>query len=100
LWQIPLPLPELVQSAPASIRSLRCRRGRSRPVEAGTQTLATVGGFVGAGADIMAGRSWTFGVNGGHTWMADFPKPLKGHRNFSGLTLGASVGWLWGKGTS
>jgi hypothetical protein len=58
----------------------------------------TFGGFVGAGADVVLGRRWSLGVSGGYNWMADFPKALGTRKNFSGVDVGVSLGWMWGKG--
>jgi len=66
---------------------------------AGTRVAMTVGGFVGAGADVLIGRRWSLGVSAGYNWMADFSEPLGTRKNFSGLDVGVSLGWIWGKGT-
>jgi hypothetical protein len=67
-------------------------------VHAGTYTETAVGGLVGGGVDVHAGRHWSFGVEGGYHWMSNFSQPVGALRNYSGWQLTASVGWVFGKG--
>ncbi len=65
---------------------------------AGSRNAATVGGFFGAGTDILVGRSWSLGVHAGYNWMADFSKPIGDRDNYSGFQVSVGIGWLFGKG--
>jgi hypothetical protein len=67
-------------------------------VFAGTRTVATVGGFVGGGGDVLLGRRWSLGVSAGYNWMADFRETIGARKNYSGVDVGVSIGWMWGKG--
>ena len=67
-------------------------------VFAGSRSAMTFGGFVGAGTDVVLGRRWSLGVSGGYNWMADFPRALGTRKNYSGVDVGVSLGWMWGKG--
>ena len=64
----------------------------------GSRTRATIGGHLGAGVDAMLGRSWSLGVGVGYNWMADFSRPVGARDNYSGLDVGVSLGWLFGRG--
>ena len=65
---------------------------------AGSQSAATVGGFFGAGVDVLTGRWFSLGVNAGYNWMADFSKPIGGRDNYSGFQVSVGLGLLFGKG--
>ena len=64
----------------------------------GTREAMTFGAFVGAGADVLLGRRWSLGVGAGYNWMASFSEPIGTRKNYSGLDVGVSLGWMWGKG--
>jgi hypothetical protein len=66
----------------------------------GTRTLGALGGSLGAGVDVMLGRSCAVGLSAGYDWMTDFAEPFGGRRNYSGADVTLSVGWLFGKGTA
>jgi hypothetical protein len=72
--------------------------GQSSPF-VGARAAMTFGVFAGAGADVVLGRRWSIGVSAGYNWMANFSKPIGSRRNYSGLDVGVSLGWIWGKGT-
>jgi hypothetical protein len=65
---------------------------------AGAQSAATAGGHLGAGVDVLLGRSWSIGVSAGYNLMADFSKPIGGRYNYNGFEATVSFGWLFGKG--
>jgi outer membrane autotransporter protein len=65
---------------------------------AGSQSAATAGGHVGAGVDVLIGRSWSIGVNAGYNLMADFSKPIGSRYNYNGFEAAVNLGWLFGKG--
>lgn len=69
-------------------------------VQAGSSTEAAIGGLVGGGIDAHASRRWSFGVEAGYRWMADFSRPVGGASNFHGFQLTAGVGWVFGNGDS
>ncbi len=43
------------------------------------------------------GRRWSIGVSGGYNWVADFPETLGTRKDFGGVDMGISIGWMWGK---
>lgn len=63
-----------------------------------SRSAVTVGGTVGVGADVLAGRNWSVGVGAGYNWMANFSTSIGSRRNYSGFDVSISLGWLWGKG--
>ena len=67
-------------------------------VHAGIYTETAIGGLLGGGLDVHAGRHWSFGVEGGYHWMSNFSQPVGAVRNYSGFQLAASFGWVFGKG--
>jgi hypothetical protein len=67
-------------------------------VHAGSYSATAMGGVVGAGIDVHAGRHWSFGVEAGYYWMSDFSQPVGALRNYSGFQMAASFGWVFGKG--
>ena len=70
----------------------------SSTVFAGTRAAMTFGGFVGAGADVLLGRSCSIGVSAGYNWMADFSVAIGTRKNYSGLDVGVAIGWMLGRG--
>jgi hypothetical protein len=68
-------------------------------VFAGSRSLGTVGGYIGAGVDVHLNRRWSFGLSAGYNWMVPFSEPIGKRDNYSGLDLRLSVGWLFGKGS-
>jgi len=66
-------------------------------VISGSMTRTAAGGLFGGGVDVHAGRRWSFGLEAGYHWMADFADPIGGRRNYSGFQLAAGFGWLFGK---
>ena len=62
------------------------------------QTTAAFGGHAGGGVDMPLGRHFMLGVTSGYNLMMDFPEPLGGKRNYSGLEAGVSLSWVFGKG--
>ena len=69
----------------------------SGSVISGSMTRTAAGGLFGGGLDVHAGRRWSFGLEAGYHWMADFDDPIGGRRNYSGFQLAAGFGWLFGK---
>lgn len=61
---------------------------------------ATIGGFVGGGVDLHAGRTCVFGVEAGYNWMGDFSRPISGNDNYSGPTVSVNMGFMWGHGST
>lgn len=67
-------------------------------VFAGTRAAMTLGGFVGGGVDVLLGRRWSLGVNGGYRWTADFSETIGTRKNYTGVDAGIGIGWMWGAG--
>jgi hypothetical protein len=67
-------------------------------VRAGSYSETAIGGLVGGGMDVHAGRHWSFGLEAGYHWMANFSQPIGATRNYSGFQLAASFGWVFGRG--
>jgi hypothetical protein len=63
-----------------------------------TKTLGTYGGYFGGGLDLQMGRNFMLGIAMGYHLMADFPEPLAGEENYSGIELGAGLSLLLGRG--
>lgn len=72
--------------------------GATSGVFSGTQTLTTIEGQIGAGADVHIGRRWSIGLNAGYNRMRSFSAPIGGRRNYSGFELGFGFGLLFGRG--
>ena len=54
----------------------------------------TVEGQVGVGVDFHLARAWSIGLTGTYNWMGDLPA----RRNYGGVEVGATFGWLFGRG--
>ena len=63
-------------------------------------STATIGGFVGGGVDLHAGRTCVFGIDAGYNWMGDFSRPVGGSSNYSGPTVSVNLGFMWGHGST
>lgn len=63
-----------------------------------SRTLTAMGGHLGGGIDIQAGRHVMFGANAGYHFVTDFTEPLGGRENYSGPEFGLGISWLFGKG--
>lgn len=70
----------------------------SGSAQAGSSIQTAVGGLVGGGVDVHAGRRWSFGVEGGYRWMSDFSRPVGGVSHYRGFQLTAGFGWVFGRG--
>ena len=66
----------------------------------GIHNEATIGGFVGGGLDLHAGRTCVFGVEAGYNWMGDFGANVGGTNNYSGPTVSVNLGFMWGRGST
>jgi len=68
-------------------------------VVSGSMSRTAVGGLLGGGVDVHAGRRWSVGLEAGYHWMADFDDPIGGRRNYSGFQFAVGFGWVFGKGS-
>jgi uncharacterized caspase-like protein len=64
----------------------------------GSRVQTTIGGHLLLGVDFHLDRSFSIGVHGGYTWMADFSEPAGTRDNYSGPEIGFSLGFLFGEG--
>ena len=67
-------------------------------VTTNNSTRATFGTHFGGGVDVHVARSVSLGLGAGYNAMVNFSEPLGGHKNFNGVQMSMSIGWLFGKG--
>ncbi len=67
-------------------------------VRAGDDAQVTVGAQAGAGVDVLLGRRWSMGFGTGYNWVDEFARPVGERRDFSGIEMTLSLGWLFGSG--
>jgi hypothetical protein len=70
----------------------------SSGIHESTRVLGTFGVQLGGGLDIPMGRHFMAGINVGYNMLADFPEPVAGKANYSGIEVGAGISLLLGKG--
>ena len=63
-------------------------------VSAGSTVRATLGGQVGGGIDVFAGRSFSLGITVTYNRMINFSEPVGAWRNFNGPQAALGIGWL------
>jgi hypothetical protein len=56
------------------------------------------GARVGAGIDVLAGRTFTFTAGGGYRMVREFEQPIGGRTKFSGAEITLGMGLLLGRG--
>ena len=61
-------------------------------------SATTVGGDVLGGLDFHLARPFSFGLSGGYSWMRGFSDPFVARKNFGGVQVRFSFGFLFGKG--
>jgi hypothetical protein len=67
-------------------------------VSAESTARTTVGGQLGGGIDVFAGRSFSLGTSVTYNVMSNFPERVGVWRNFNGVQAAFGVGWVFGKG--
>jgi hypothetical protein len=61
-------------------------------------TMGAFGSELGLGVDFILARPLMLGARTSYILATDFPEPLAGKKNYSGLEFVVSVSWLFGRG--
>ena len=64
----------------------------------GSHSESVLGGRVGAGIDLLAGRHFTFSTSVGLRMVSEFAQPIGGRTKFSGAEFNLGMGVLFGRG--
>jgi hypothetical protein len=67
-------------------------------VQTGDIARGSVFGRVGGGLDVHVTHAFSIGMSAAYNWMLDFPEPIGGQKNFSGVQVAVAFGWVFGKG--
>jgi hypothetical protein len=69
-------------------------------VNTSNSTMGAFGVEPGLGIDFLIGHRFMLGVLGSYRLVTDFPEPLGGRENYSGLEFSVSLSFLFGRGFS
>jgi hypothetical protein len=61
-------------------------------------TMGAFGSELGLGVDFILARPLMLGAKTSYLLATDFPEPLAGRRNYSGLEFAVNISWLFGRG--
>jgi hypothetical protein len=67
-------------------------------ISANTSNMGAFGGEFGLGVDIIVAHRFMLGAKASYFAVTDFPEPLAGKDNYSGLEFSVSFGFLFGRG--
>ncbi|MCA9726203.1 MAG: caspase family protein [Candidatus Eisenbacteria bacterium] len=67
-------------------------------VDNSATTQGAFGSELGVGADVLLGHRFMVGTKASYNLVTDFPEPLAGRKNYSGVELGISLSLLLGRG--
>jgi hypothetical protein len=67
-------------------------------VSSSSSTMGAFGGELGLGVDIIVAHRFMLGAKASYFAVTDFPEPLAGKDNYSGLEFSVSFGFLFGRG--
>ena len=62
----------------------------------GSHNEQAIGGFAGAGVDVLLGKRFLLGMLVGFHGMTDFPEPVGGRKNYSGAAFSLNFSFLFG----